>query len=382
MTRRDDIKDRFIWRDGDLDFDDNDGDEGEPVEKYSEDELRDDHGRWTVGGGESAPGPIRTYDHMAYFSDAHQDKILAQADKVDFDTVAADHRLTALAERSRTPEHDSRWYYDRHDECIALAKRTGLSTKEVIGIVAAMSPLNDWEANWDDAVKIAEQWHANPTYTITEADRAAVITYDEHSRVHKGDPTVLPIGTFHLRDMDANHVTSLSALRDIGLPRGINYRENMEKALLLADGGRPDEWLGGPKVRSFYSNILDPADDVHVTVDTHMIRAMMDDVMLDSKVAQSMRSTPGAKRETDTDISLGIYPLMADAIAQAAAKFEGGRYSPSEFQAIVWEQWKVEHPPVERRENTRARIAAGEMKRGGFQQASQDRKKAERDKKK
>jgi hypothetical protein len=55
-------------------------------------------------------------------------------------------------------------------------------------------------------------------------------------------------------------------------PTALRFIGDNTKALLIRGGASPLDVLGGDKVRSFYKNILNPADNVTVTIDRTLIR--------------------------------------------------------------------------------------------------------------
>ncbi len=301
---------------------------------------------------------VRRFDHLSLFSSSYIDKITAKAAAVGFDRPTAAARIRSLIARSPSADFDAHWYHRAHTFNADLARQYSLPLDTVTGITAAMSPLSNWEPdNQDSTRKILRTLTDDPTVTITAAMAQGVLDYDLGGRQRHNHPTHLPIGTFRLSDLSPEHLAAVSTITDIGLPRGIGYRNNLEKAIPIFRGGDPDDHLGGPKTRSFYSNMLDPDDPDPITVDTHMTRAMMDDVGLTAE-AQKQLLSGKAKKETGVNTDIGAYPLLAEAIADASIDTP---YIPSQIQAIAWSQWIREHPFTERRSITRGRIARGEM---------------------
>ena len=104
------------------------------------------------------------------------------------------------------------WYSRARAECMALSKETGVPLEVVVAIVAVLSPRTMWERNLGAARNLINGQNGEGT--------------------------------------------------------GINKRKGRE---ILA-GGSIDESLKGPKVRSFYRNILDPHDPDVVTCDVWAAR--------------------------------------------------------------------------------------------------------------
>lgn len=145
------------------------------------------------------------------------------------------------------------WYAEAYDKCEALAKEYGLSLEQSIAIVAVLSPKCPWDKNIFNAI--------------------VVIT-------GQGTPTALG--------------------------------PNIKKAQRILNGEPPLNVLGGNKVRSFYSNILNRGFDSSVTIDTHILRAVG---------RPSFTPKPG------------VYNQIVEAF-QTVSKWVG--YSPAQVQAVVW----------------------------------------------
>lgn len=103
--------------------------------------------------------------------------------------------------------------------------------------------------------------------------------------------------------------------------------KNVAKALAILGGNAPLDTLGGPKVRAFYGNIIDPIGDA-VTVDRHAI-AIANDHPICAK--------PGRAP------TLAEYEVTAEAYRRAA-RFIGER-SVAEIQATTWlVRRRLRHP--------------------------------------
>ena len=101
------------------------------------------------------------------------------------------------------------------------------------------------------------------------------------------------------------------------------------------------------KVRSFYNNIVDPANpDGHVTMDTHAVAALLWKALSGNSVEVSQNF---GGRGTATDSSLGIrglYPAFAEAYRSVRFINEdtGELYLPREIQSITWEAVRLLFP--------------------------------------
>lgn len=118
------------------------------------------------------------------------------------------------------------------------------------------------------------------------------------------------------------------ALADLAFADGVatgGMPANCVKATRILNGEAPLDVLGGPKVRNFYLNILNPSDpNGGVTVDVHAFN-----------VAVGRVTTP------DVDIAIlnrkGAYEAFADAYHEAA-RIAG--IGSAQMQAVTWVVWR------------------------------------------
>jgi hypothetical protein len=153
-----------------------------------------------------------------------------------------------------------RWYETARITAQALAAGTSLSLAHAAGVIAALSPRVRWETN--------------------VAAAATMIA-------------AAGIGAYKM-------------------PSVAGYNSNCEKAWKIANGDDPWIVLGGPKVRSFFANIL--GDEQAVTIDVWAARAAE---------GVSNKNAPSGRRYTD----------LADAYRMAARARD---VSPMVMQATVW----------------------------------------------
>jgi hypothetical protein len=87
------------------------------------------------------------------------------------------------------------------------------------------------------------------------------------------------------------------------------------------------------KVRSFYSDIADPTNELTVTVDTHAIAAALMQPLSgeDTVVKQTLSKAPGS----DALGTSGLYALIREAYIRSAKRHG---VLPKQMQSIVWEQ--------------------------------------------
>ena len=109
----------------------------------------------------------------------------------------------------------------------------------------------------------------------------------------------------------------------------LQTEDNLKKATRIHEGEDPREVLGGHKVRSFYENILNPANPEPVTIDRHA-----HDLALGMKFKGS---GGGVKGEAGSDLGLGAmgrYNHFVHAYKHAAGELEVG--VPNKVQAVTW----------------------------------------------
>jgi hypothetical protein len=189
-------------------------------------------------------------------------------------------RIQALYDRA-TPEQrrdGATWYPDAHKEAERLAREYGVTPQQAAGVIAALSPLREWGENKADAERL-----------LTSVINGTA------------DPSVAKL-----------------------------LQANVEKATAITKGADPRDVLwsgGGFKVRSFYSNLNDPAGR-EATIDTHMLRVLLADQSIASKDYGGIAG------------NVGRYDAFRQAIFDVADK---EKVSPATVQAIVWLVQKGEH---------------------------------------
>jgi hypothetical protein len=103
---------------------------------------------------------------------------------------------------------------------------------------------------------------------------------------------------------------------------------NVAKANRILSGERPEDVLGGDKVRAFYGVIADPTSDA-VVVDRHAF-----DIAVGRVTNNESRQALGRK---------GVYESFARAYVRAAktiSRETGMDVSPSQVQAVTWTVWR------------------------------------------
>lgn len=197
----------------------------------------------------------------------------------------------ARAVADATPEQRGKGLRDYEEYRAAaedMAAHFEIEPNVVIGMIAATSPQREIEDNFADIEHVLTQLATLPPEVIIE--------------------------------------TSLPALAQQVTP-GPVLPANIIKALRIYQGEQPDAVLRGNKVRSFYSNLTDPAGSQAVTLDTHMVRAITGDERYDTDSAGTVTT------------SAGKYAALSAAVRRVAAE-EG--LLPSQVQAIVWEYQRAQ----------------------------------------
>lgn len=196
------------------------------------------------------------------------------------------------------------------------------NTPRGAGIVAALSPGTEWEKNKRMAQQI-EGYHPDLFTQGEEIKQQAIAD----AGMTRGSASSIEAAG---REAKAAHYEKY------GVPDlAAQSEDNLTKAWRISQGETPMEGpyvasrakqrgvLGGPKVRSFYGNILDPEDPEPVTIDTHAHDA-----------AVGMKLPYAQERGLS---SAGRYNSFATAYRGAA---QSVGIVPSEMQAAVWTGWK------------------------------------------
>lgn len=302
---------------------------------YSDDEERDDGGRWTSGDVNNlnpiSSGPkaesimsfdeegrpigksgkplatISTDTSLSSLPEAKQKESVANLmtyGKIT-PTQAADH-LAQIYDTIDPASRDgwAKWYQDAHDlaagtgsgygiktgekdsdknpiirpdsEVNASIKASGLSVQQMSAVIAALSPQSSWSSNMAGAYAVADIM-AHPERTITEADAAKLNNYknpDATTPFKNG----MSYGDITGGKYDSpEHPGAMASVLAVGKyagvsPGGSGYGK-IEDAFAIAGGASIDDHLGGPKVRSFFNNINNSGGGTDVTIDSHMVEA-------------------------------------------------------------------------------------------------------------
>lgn len=267
--------------------------------------------------------------------------------------------LRGLIERARESgayEEGLHWYQNAHDTAQGFADKYGVTIEQAAGVIAVLSPDTRWGRNVAEADRLLELV-TSPTWTYTaeesDARYAFAIKMIADNFAKDMSPDKLEkalaraeelnmagqalIGTHNTADLSAH---DLAPYARIG-----TYYGNVEKAIEVARGDL--SVIRGNKVEAFVDNILHPDTSDKVTIDTHMVRIIVNDLMIDDKVLASAIRTDAR------------YNILAEQVTKVASELG---VTPSQAQAIAWIQWsRVEHPD-ERNVLRRAATAAAKKK--------------------
>lgn len=184
-------------------------------------------------------------------------------------------RMATEGERA----NGERWYFDANQFASDLARRYDFTIEQAAGVIAALSPNVAWLHNRIDAE------------TLLDAARSG-------------------------RSIDSFKVRA--------------YGANKLKAWRMAQGESPDAVLGGPKVKAFYANILDPHHSEAITIDTHAYSIWRGKRFTTNESPTEQRAIfgPAVLRDAAED-----YKSLA---AKLGIK-------PWQLQATTWETWRRIH---------------------------------------
>jgi hypothetical protein len=272
------------------------------------------------------------------------------------------------------------WYDGANKIAKDYAKQFGVTTEQVAGVIASLSPQNDWYQN----VRVAELTlkvakidpEVNETMIQTHAEYSARMEggkktkQDKDKAKAKNDNTRERLKTYLGMKMseipieDQGHVVRMyseayesrqyNVLRPDGQVLGIAVNKDKDqtpssyawgsnseivKAIsIIRDGSSQNisRQLGlAHKIRNFYNNIIDPmSSDGDVTMDTHATAAAyLEPLSGNSKKVIQNFGGQGAYMSSVNGIS-GLYYAIQEAY-QIAAKDLG--LLPRQLQSITWE---------------------------------------------
>ena len=297
-------------------------------------------------------------------------------------------------------ERSKRWYEGANRIANGFANKYGVTSEQVAGVMASLSPQKDWFLNLAQAEQTIEVYTNYQDYEMDsekfDATLAAVIEVaeapaknkkgkskeerrlmDEQAREERamifekirgktlrelkgGDPKLSGWAIRLIAETEfGKGVTNVTPegepngpyLKADGTPvkNGWGSAGETAKALSILEDGSPEnisDKLGKyHKVRSFFNNIVSPYSDLgDVTIDTHAVAAafLMPYSQSAKPVAQNF-ATGTANSERDG--MQGTYHIYADAYRQAANELG---IPPYQLQSITWEAIREIYPAKSR----------------------------------
>ncbi len=314
--------------------------------KYSEDQPRDEAGRFGEGG--ASAGPLTTATTEASLTEKEMVRYEAKLEQAG---VSREGVRAEIADRIKGADlaRAAEWYPRAGVVAEKLGERitgkTDLASKsQGAAVLAALSPQSPWSietrlgsfGNVNDAVRVGDYFrdHAGDSKFAGLSGRElyAAMAHDlrlEYSASPKDGADA------------RNHDT-------VDHPNGVSMkageREIANAFAVLADGSRENiqSVLGELKTASFYNNIMDPGNTrgAYVTVDTHMLKSLSFSTTLDS-LPKEGRQPSAVGMGGSTSYGSAGHIVIADAVRSVANELG---VSPSTVQAAYWLQVQPETP--------------------------------------
>lgn len=240
-------------------------------------------------------------------------------------------KLLASAQKSGIATSAKDWYVKAGNLSASKLGALGYNREQSIAMVAATSPRCRWEENNGTmpnlaaAVVAGQAVKENPGIQITQE---MIDTYQSSkSTVNQAVGKLFPEpGVYAFNDLNPRVSGTLLGVR--ATPDGLG------KAIAIAQGASIDETLQGSKVRSFYTNLVNPSRDGVATIDGWMGYAMLGDTGLangDPAKEMNARAAFISKPEG--------YRYLVDQIDAGSMK---AGLTANQYQAILWTQSKQE----------------------------------------
>jgi hypothetical protein len=165
--------------------------------------------------------------------------------------------------------------------------------------------------------------------------------HDEASRVGGGDPrkgagiiaALSPLNNWDRNVQEAHELIKTGNVQSALLPA------NVEKARRIHLGEDPESVLGGHKVTSFFHNINDPSNPEHVTIDRHAHDIAVGNPFIGAGgkggIPKTENSSGNKPMSEDLGLSsMGRYKHFVHAYKRAAGEL--GVELPHQVQATTW----------------------------------------------
>jgi len=171
-------------------------------------------------------------------------------------------------------EEGMAWYRAAHDWTVAHTHGRPHLAKRNAGIVAALSPMNEWKNNKRKAAELISK-------------RGRIVFAEDGSN-------------------------------------GIGLGANVAKAIRIYNGEDPLDVLKGDKVRAFYRTILDPYGDIDPVIDRHAF-----DIAVGQRTDNKTRSALQRK---------GVYDAFANIYREAAKQANIGSAEMQATTWVAWKR--------------------------------------------
>jgi hypothetical protein len=261
-------------------------------------------------------------------------------------------------------KNSKEWYIGANRMAGAIGKKYKMSIEQVSGVIAVLSPQNDWFNNVSVAERTIEIMSNYADTKITQDIVDKAVAYNTKKGKEPNDFAKLLLeffkenGEMSINDMDAIGDGESQALILRAIDQAIhspkvamtdptgkfvgydktpvrwNSSDEISKAILIYKNGdikSINENLGnGNKVRNFYNNIVDPNSETpYVTADTHALSAALNSP-ISANDAGGLGLFNGSLEP--------LYAMVKGAYINAA-KIAG--VMPREMQSITWEAQRI-----------------------------------------
>lgn len=268
----------------------------------------------------------------------------------------------------------SKWYESANGLSSELSDKYGISKGQGSAVIATQSPQKDWDMNVSLARRIADIYHTKQDFVATPEMVKKGAEIVKNSRTPKA-PKANAFLESRLNQIEGKKYSDLSSPLDKAIwvrlyDETYNPREyhkidpgtgkNIDLSRksdgtpakvawgsfpmianglsVLEDGSKENisKSLGGNhKVRNFYNNIVDPSNNVDVTIDTHAVAA--GHLRPHSGNSPEVTKNFGGISHDNTGVQ-GTYPIHAEAYRQLAKELG---VKTREIQSVTWE--KIRH---------------------------------------
>lgn len=316
---------------------------------------------------EGDDGDMTPYDELTRIAP----KFAAKVDKALADRHLTLDELTAQAltviDEGNAAHAD--WYPAVNKAMRALASHYNSTVDTVSGMLTVMAALREFGKNMKDTHTLLALLSADKPFKVSAED---AVNFNARGKKDHLGVAIPPItaGTYRPSELDP---TALVSLHETIIGRGVG-RDRLKgivnatgtppiiKAIRIFRGESPDSAIGGPKLRSFQSNVANPGNG-EVTIDTWMLRVMsppkkhlkipgegdklwsLDEYEAALEPSGKNRvpqkayfSAPGSAVGESINSGVGLYPVFAEAVRRAARQ---RGMTPDGAQAVMWEVARV-----------------------------------------